>query len=86
MFSKQALFELVWSIVKIVIIFFICYSVIKDNLMVLLTVYDLEIQDSLGILFDLVIDLGMKVSLVYFVLAVADLFFQKWKHKQDLKA
>ena len=85
MFSKQALFELVLSIVKIVIIFFICYSVIKDNLMVLLTVYDLEIQDSLGILFDLVIDLGMKVSLVYFVLAVADLFFQKWKHKQDLK-
>ncbi len=85
MFSKQALFELFLSIVKIVIIFFICYSVIKDNINVLLTVYDLGIEDSLGILFDLVIDLGLKVSLVYFVLAIADLFFQKWKHKQDLK-
>lgn len=85
MFSKQALFELLLSIVKIVVIFAICYSVIKDNLTVLLTVYDLEIKDSLGVLFDLVIDLGLKISLVYFVLAVADLFFQKWKHKQDLK-
>lgn len=85
MFSKQALFELVLSIVKITIIFAVCYSVIKDNIKILLTLYDLEIEDSLSILFDLVMDLGIKVSLVYFVLALADLFFQKWKHKQDLK-
>jgi len=85
MFSKQALFELVLSIVKIVIIYAICQSVIKDNLTVLLTVYDLEIEDSLGILFDLVMDLGIKVSLVYFILALGDLVFQKWKHKNDLK-
>lgn len=85
MFSKQALFELVLSIVKIVIIYAICHSVIKDNLTVLLTLYDLEIKDCLGILFDLVMDLGLKISLVYFILAFADLFFQKWKHKQELK-
>lgn len=84
-FSKQALFDLALSIVKIVIIFAICYSVIKDNLTILLTVYDLEIEASLGILFDLIMDLGIKVSIVYFVLALGDLIFQKWKHKQDLK-
>lgn len=85
MFSKQALFELLLSLVKIAIIFAICYAVIKDNIKVLLTVYDLGIKDSLGLLFDLVMDLGLKVSIVYFVVAFADLFFQKWKHKQDLK-
>ena len=85
MFSKQALFELVLSIVKIVIIYAICQSVIKDNLTVLLTIYDIEIEDSLGILFELVMDLGIKVSLVYFILALGDLVFQKWKHKNDLK-
>ena len=85
MFSKQALFELLLSLVKIAIIFAICYAVIKDNIKILLTVYDLGIKDSLGLLFDLVMDLGLKVSIVYFVVAFADLFFQKWKHKQDLK-
>ncbi len=85
MFSKQALFELLLSIVKIVLIFAVCYSVIKDNLSVLLTLYDIEIIDSLGILFDLVMDLGIKISLIYFVLALADLVFQKLKHKKDLR-
>ena len=85
MFSKQALFELVLSIVKIAIIYAVCQSVIKDNLSVLLTLYDLDIEASLAILFDIVMDLGIKVSLVYFILALADLFFQKWKHKQDLR-
>ncbi len=85
MFSKQALFELVLSIVKIVLIFAICYSVLKDNISMLLTVYDLDIEASLAILFELVMELGIKISLVYFILALADLFFQKWKHKQDLK-
>ena len=85
MFSKQALFELVLSIIKIVIIFAISYSVIKDNISVLLTLYDVEIEASLGILFDIVMDLGLKISLVYFVLALVDFVFQKWKHKQDLK-
>ncbi len=85
MFSKQALFDLLLSIVKIAIIFAICYSVIKDNLNVLLTVYDLNINDSLGILFDLVIDLGLKVSIVYFIIAFGDLVFQKLKHKKDLR-
>lgn len=84
-FSKQALFDLLLSIVKIVIIFAICYSVISDNIKVLLTIYDLEIQDSLGILFNLVMDLGLKISVVYFVIALADLVFQKWKHKKDLR-
>ena len=85
MFSKQALFDLLLSIVKIAIIFAICYSVIKDNLSILLTVYDLNINDSLGILFDLVIDLGLKVSLVYFIIAFGDFVFQKFKHKKDLR-
>lgn len=84
-FSKQALFDLLLSIVKIILIFAICYSVIKDNLTVLLTLYDLEIEASLGILFDLVMDLGIKVSVVYFIIALGDLVYQKWKHKQDLK-
>lgn len=85
MFSKQALFDLALSIVKIALIFAICYSVIKDNLTVLLTLYDLEIEASLGILFDLIMDLGIKVSLVYFIIALGDLVFQKFKHKKELR-
>ncbi len=84
MFSKQALFELVLSILKIVCIGVISWSVVKDNMKVLLTLYDRSIEDSLGILFDIVMDLGIKISIVYLVIGLADLIFQKFKHKKDL--
>ncbi len=85
MFSKQALFDLALSIFKIILFSAVSYSVIKDNIGIFVTVYDLTIQDCLGILFDLVMELGMKISAVYLIVSLADLVFQRWKHKQDLK-
>lgn len=85
MFSKQSLFELVLSIFKIIVFTAVAYSVIKDNVGIFVTAYDLTIADCLEILYDMVMDLGIKISMVYVVLALCDWFFQKWKHKQDLK-
>ena len=85
MFSKQSLFELIISIFKIVLFGAIAISVIKDNIGVFVTVYDLTIKDCLGVVFDLVMDLGIKISVVYIAIGVTDLLFQRWKHKQDLK-
>ncbi|MBE5945984.1 MAG: flagellar biosynthesis protein FlhB [Lachnospiraceae bacterium] len=85
MFSKESFFELFFSLVKITIFGAMVYSVLKDNIGAFITVYDLSIQDSLGILYDLVMDLGIKISIVYLIISFADLFFQKWKHKRDLR-
>lgn len=85
MFSKQSLFELLMSIAKIAIFSYVSYSVIKDNIGILFSVYDLTIYDCLGILFDIVIELGIKISIVYIAISAGDLIFQKVKHKNDLK-
>ncbi len=85
MFSKESLFELFFSLLKIGIFCAIIYSVIKDNVGIFVTVYDLSIADSLSILFDLVIDLGFKIAIVYLIISFADLFFQKFKHKKQLR-
>lgn len=85
LFSKQALFDLILSIIKIAIFSYVSYSVLKDNWSVLFTLYSLNIQDSLGILFDLVMELGIKISVVYIIISLADWAFQKWKHKEDLR-
>ena len=50
-----------------------------------MTAYDLTIQDCLLALYDMVIKLGTKVSMVYLVLALGDWVFQKWKHKKELR-
>lgn len=84
-FSGESLFNLLLSIFKIVVFGFVAFSVIKDNLEAFVVVYDLKILDGLGLLFDLVMDLGIKISLVYLVIGVADLFFQRYKHKKKLR-
>lgn len=85
MFSKQSLFELIISIFKIIVFSAVSYSVIKDNIGVFVTVYDYTIYDCLGLLFDITMDLGIKISMVYVAISFADLVFQKMKHKKDLK-
>ena len=85
LFSGRALINLLMSIAKIIIFGFISYSVIKDNMGIFINAYDNNLEDNLGILFDLIFELGIKISAVYLIIAVADLAYQKWKHKQDIK-
>ncbi len=85
MFSKESLFNLVFSIIKILIFGYVAISVVKDNIEAFVVVYDLNLLDCLAILLDLVMDLGIKITIVYIVLGFADLIFQKFKHKKQLR-
>lgn len=85
MFSKQSVFELVLSIFKILLFLAVSWSVLKDNLGVFITIYDYTIEDGLNVLFSIIMELGIKISIAYIAISVADLIFQKWKHKQDIK-
>lgn len=85
MFSKQSFFDLILSIFKIILFTAVSWSVIKDNSGIFYTAYDYSIEDCLGILFDLVFELGLKISLIYFVISIADVVFQKLKHKKELR-
>lgn len=85
MFSKQALFDLVLSVFKIAVFSAVSYSVLKDNIGAFITVYDLTIEDSLSILYDIVMELGIKISMVYLAISAADLLYQRWKHKKELR-
>ncbi|MGN0436581.1 MAG: flagellar biosynthesis protein FlhB [Wujia sp.] len=85
MFSKDTLFELIMSIFKIALFLAVSYSVLRDNLGVFITVYDYEMEDALGILFDLVMELGLKISIAYMVIGIADYIYQRIKHKKELR-
>lgn len=85
MFSKQQLFNLFLSIVKIAMIFVIAYSYLVGRLNELFILYELDIRQSVALVVDMVIDLGLRISLVYIIIGFADFVFQKWKFKQDVK-
>ncbi|MGM0501134.1 MAG: flagellar biosynthesis protein FlhB [Bacillota bacterium] len=85
MFSIKSLVELVKSVVKIIIVILISYFTIKGVLPKLLTLIYSDARRVMALLGELSFDLGIRVSLVFLVLGIVDLFYQQWQHKEDLK-
>lgn len=85
LFSKQQLFELGKSILKVFVILYIAYSCIKDHLAELLVLYELSLNGALSLVFSIVVDTGLRISLVYIVVAVADFVYQKLHFKNEMK-
>ncbi len=84
-FSKDSIFELIKSIIKIVLIIYVAYSSIKgeaDNLFVL---YDIPLIQAVILCGNIIINAGLRISLVYLVIGIADFIYQKHKFNEDMK-
>ena len=84
-FSKDSLMELFKSVAKIGLIAWVAYGSIQDNSKNLLLLYHMSLMQAIMLIGTVVIDTGMKISMAYFVLAIIDFIYQKWKFKDDMK-
>lgn len=84
-FSTRSIFELVKSVAKVVIIGYIAYDTLKDKAGVIKLFYEMPLNSALSLLGDIVINMGMKISWVYLIIALGDFVYEKYKFKQDMK-
>lgn len=84
-FSKDTLFELVKSIFKVGIIVYIAYTSIRDDANDLFILYDLSLNQAVGLVGNIIFDVGLKIAVVYLVIGFADYAYQKWKFKDEMK-
>lgn len=84
-FSKDSLFELLKSIVKIALIAYVAYTSIKDHQNELFLLYEIPLMQVIILVGTIVIDAGFQISLVYLVVGIADWLYQKHKFKEDMK-
>ncbi len=84
-FSMNAIAELIKSIAKIGLIVWICYSYLKDKWSLLFDLYDMSLLQALQLAAETVTDLGIRVSLVYMIIAFADFVYQKVKFSRDMR-
>lgn len=85
MFSKDKIVNLIIEVVKIAIISLIAYNTLKDEWTTLFRLYDMELELAIYYIGDLVIDLGMKISMIFLVIGFADLIYQKMKFKKEMR-
>jgi flagellar biosynthesis protein FlhB len=85
LFSKDKLVELLKSIIKVGIVGYLAYSTIKEEFNALYLLYDMALINAIAAIGEIVIDLGLKISIFYFIFGVADFIYQKMKFKNDMK-
>ena len=84
-FSIQSLVELLKSVLKILIIGFLVYSTLSDKWTNILILLDMPVEQGIMLMGDIILNLGIKISAFYLVIAFADFIFQKWKFGEDMK-
>ncbi len=83
--SVNSLVELVKSIAKIGLIVYICYNYLQDKWRLLFLLYDMPLLQALQLIATTVTDLGIRVSALYMLIAVADFIYQKVKFSRDMR-
>ncbi|MCM1143214.1 MAG: flagellar biosynthesis protein FlhB [Blautia sp.] len=84
-FSARSLVELVKSIAKIALITYAVYSYLVKHAPSIFLLYDLSLNQAIVQIGTLVINIGLRISLYYMLIAAADFVYQKMKFKKDMK-
>lgn len=85
MFSLNTVFELIKSLIKIFLISYISYSVLSSHVNDIFLLYDMSLFQGITLMYDIILELLLKISIMFVFLAAADFMYQKWKFKDDNK-
>ncbi len=85
LFSKEKLIELLKSILKVGLISYVVYSYMKDRAGMLLWMYDFDTLAAVSLVAATVIDVGIRIGLIYLIIGIADYFYQRHKFREDTK-
>ena len=83
-FSSRKLFELAKSILKLVIMGAVIYSFFMGRQESIFLLYDIPLQQAIGLMGSLIINLGLRIAIAYMVIAFADLIYQRRKFNKDM--
>lgn len=84
-FSKEKLVELLKSLIKLGVVGYVAVSSLLEYANQFFALYEMSLNAAIGLVGDIAINLGIKISFVYLIIGLADWKYQTWKHEEDLK-
>ncbi len=85
MFSMQGLVELVKSILKIVVVFYIAWYAAKDDLAFIMVLVESHPWQAIVLGGDIAYRIAIRVGLFYIAIALLDYFYKRWEYMRNLK-
>jgi flagellar biosynthetic protein FlhB len=84
-FSKESLFNLVMAVVKITLIGMIAYFSIRNKADDLFILYEISLNQAIALMGNIILNTGLRISIVYLVVGLIDYVYQKHKFSEDMK-
>lgn len=84
-FSKDKLVDTFKEVLKILAIIYIAYSTLTKYGAQLQRLYDMELIQAIEYIGNIVIKLGLNISIVFLLIGLADYIYQKVKFRKDMK-
>ncbi|WP_019851136.1 flagellar biosynthesis protein FlhB [Desulfitobacterium sp. PCE1] len=85
MFGVKAWVELLKSLLKVTFIGYFLYATIRDNFEVFPTMARFTVGQGAVFIGGLIINLGWKIALSFFIIAAIDFLYQWWDYEKNLK-
>ncbi len=85
MFSLKQVVELLKASLKIIILGVVLYSILKDEIAVIVRMMDLSVTASGGYVLREIFSMVLRVGMVFAAIAGFDLFYQRWSFEKDMK-
>ena len=84
-FSKDSLFELLKSIIKVGVIAYVAYTNLVEEADNLFVLYEISLNQAIALVGNIIIEFGIEISIVFIVIGIIDYMYQKWKFGEDMK-
>jgi len=85
MFSMQGFVELIKSILKIIIVFYITWVAIRDDLPFVIILMDGQPWDALVLGASIAYNVAIRVGLFYIAIAILDYFYRRFEYMRNLR-
>lgn len=84
-FSKDKLVDLLKAVLKIAAVSYMVYSVLKNYIDEIMILYSLGLFQAVGLVGKIVIDIGIRISILFIAIGLFDIYYQRRKFKEDMK-
>jgi len=84
-FSINSIVELIKSIAKIGLVLYVTYSYLSDKKNDIFYLYSMPLMQAIQLTGELVINLGLRIAIVYLIIALLDYAYQKFKFAKDMR-
>lgn len=84
-FSKNAFVEFLKSIMKVAIVGYVIYGYLKNNFIIIPELLAMDMMTTASFIGNTIINTGIRVSVVLFIISILDYGYQFWQFEKNLK-